>query len=82
MTWEGCTSWALAMSEGRIPGVAAVMVNRSSGVKLALAVVALVLILWATGSPLLSLWITPVIILFLWIAIQLGRAYRHRHRAA
>jgi uncharacterized paraquat-inducible protein A len=49
-----------------------VMVDRSSHVKLALAVVALVLILWATGSPLLSLWITPVIIALLWIAIQLG----------
>jgi hypothetical protein len=49
-----------------------VMADRSSHVKLALAVVALVLVLWATGSPLPSLWITPVIIVLLWIAIQLG----------
>ena len=59
-----------------------VMVNRSSGVKLVLAVAALVLVLWAAGSPLPSLWITPVIIFVLWIAIGLGREYRHRRRAA
>ncbi|MGO9082203.1 MAG: hypothetical protein ACLQDY_24765 [Streptosporangiaceae bacterium] len=59
-----------------------VMVNRSSHYKLTLAVVALVLVLWATGSPLPSLWITPVIILVLWIAIQLGLGYRHRHHSA
>ena len=58
------------------------MVNRSSGLKLVLAVAALVLVLWATSSPLPSLWLTPVIIFVLWIAIQLGRVYRHRHRAA
>jgi hypothetical protein len=59
-----------------------VMVQRSSHVKLALAVVALVLVLWATGSPLPSLWITPVIIVVLWIAIQFGLGYRHRHHGA
>ena len=59
-----------------------VMVRRSSHVKLALAVAALVLVLWATGSPLPSLWITPVIIVVLWIAIQFGLGYRHRHHAA
>ena len=59
-----------------------VMVHRSSPVELALAVVALVLVLWATGSPLPSLWITPVIIAVLWIAIQSGLGYRHRHRGA
>jgi hypothetical protein len=59
-----------------------VMVRRSSHVKLALAVVALVLVLWATGSPLPSLWITPVIIVVLWIAIQFGLGYRHRHHGA
>ena len=56
-----------------------VMVRRRSTVKLALAVMALVLVLWATGSPLPSLWITPVIIVVLWIAIQFGLGYRHRH---
>jgi hypothetical protein len=59
-----------------------VMVRRSSHVKLALAVVALVLVLWATGSPLPSLWIAPVIIVVLWIAIQFGLGYRHRHHGA
>ena len=59
-----------------------VMADRSSHVKLALAVMALVLVLWATGSPLPSLWITPVIIVVLWIAIQFGLGYRHRHHGA
>ena len=59
-----------------------VMVRRRSTVKLALAVMALVLVLWATGSPLPSLWITPVIIVVLWIAIQFGLGYRHRHHGA
>ena len=59
-----------------------VMVSRSSFFKLAVAVVALVLVMWATGSSLPSLWITPVIILVLWIAIQLGLGYRHRHHGA
>lgn len=59
-----------------------VMVNRSSPFKLALAVAALVLVLWVTGSPIQSLWITPVIIVVLWIAIQLGLRHRHRHHAA
>jgi hypothetical protein len=55
------------------------MVKRSSHFKLALAVVGLVLVLWASGSALQSLWITPVIIVILWIAIQLGLGYRRRH---
>ena len=59
-----------------------VMVDRSSHVKLAAAVVLLVLVLWATGSAVQSLWITPVIIVVVWIAIQLGLRYRHRHHAA
>jgi O-antigen ligase len=59
-----------------------VMVNRSSHLKLALAVAALLLVLWVTGSPIQSLWITPVIIVVLWIAIQFGLRYRHRHHAA
>jgi hypothetical protein len=59
-----------------------VMAHRSSPVKQALAVVALVLVLWAIGSPFPSLWLTPVIIVVLWIAIQLGLGYRHRHHGA
>jgi hypothetical protein len=58
------------------------MVKRSTLFKLAVAVAALVLILWATGSSLPSLWITPVIIFVLWIAIQLGLKYRHRSHGA
>jgi hypothetical protein len=58
-----------------------VMVNRSPLFKLAVAVAALELVLWAMGSSIQSLWITPVIILVLWIAIQLGLGYRHRHHA-
>jgi hypothetical protein len=56
-----------------------VMVKRSTHFKLAVAVAALVLVLWATGSAAPSLWITPVIIVILWIAIQFGLRYRHRH---
>jgi hypothetical protein len=59
-----------------------VMVKRSNLFKLAVAVAALVLVLWATGSSLPSLWITPVIIFVLWIAIQIGLGYRHRHHGA
>ena len=56
-----------------------VMVKRSSHFKLALAVVVLVLVLWASGSAIQSLWITPVVIIVLWIVIQLGLRYRRRH---
>ena len=59
-----------------------VMVKRSTLFKLTVAVGALVLVLWATGSSLPSLWITPVIIVVLWIAIQFGLGYRHRHHGA
>ena len=54
-----------------------VMVSRSSHLKLALAVAALVLVLWVTGSSIQSLWITPVIIFVAWIAVRLGLRYRH-----
>lgn len=57
-----------------------VMVKRSRHFKMAVAV--LVLVLWASGSPVQSLWLTPVIIFVLWVAIQLGRGYHHRHHAA
>jgi ABC-type transport system involved in cytochrome c biogenesis permease subunit len=59
-----------------------VMVNRSTLFKVAMAVAALVLVLWATGTSLPSLWITPVIIFVLWVAIQLGLGYRRRHHGA
>ena len=59
-----------------------VMVKRSTLFKLTVAVGALVLVLWATGSSLPSLWITPVIIFVLWIAVQFGLGYRHRHHGA
>ena len=59
-----------------------VMVKRSTLFELTVAVGALVLVLWATGSSLPSLWITPVIIFVLWIAIQFGLGYRYRHHGA
>ena len=59
-----------------------VMVYRSQHFKVALAVAALVVVLWATGSSLPSLWITPVIIFVAWIAIQFGLKSRHRHSGA
>ena len=59
-----------------------VMVKRSTLFELTVAVGALVLVLWATGSSLPSLLITPVVIFVLWIAIQFGLGYRHRHHGA
>ena len=59
-----------------------VMASRSSNFKLALAVAALMLVLWATGSAVQSLWITAVIIFIAWIAIQLSLRHRHRHNGA
>ena len=54
-----------------------VMVKRSSHFKLALAVIALVLVLWATGSSTQSLWLTPVIIVAGWKG-RLPGARHHR----
>ncbi len=59
-----------------------VMVNRSSAFKLTIAVAALVLVLWVSGSPIQSLWMTPVIIFAVWIGVQLGLRYRRRHHPA
>lgn len=57
-------------------------VNRSNSFKLAMAVAALVLVLWATGSSFASLWITPAIIFVLWTALQVRLGYRRRHHGA
>lgn len=57
-----------------------VMVNRSQHFKVAVTV--LILVLWASGSPVQSLWLTPLIVFVLWIAIQLGLNYHNRHHAA
>jgi hypothetical protein len=59
-----------------------VMRNRSRHFMLVVAVAVLTLVLWTSGSSILSLWLTPVIIAVLWIAIQLGLAYHQRHHAA
>ena len=56
------------------------MVDKSTTFKLAVATTALVLVLWASGSPTQSLWITPVIILVAWIGVQSLLRYRRRHR--
>jgi O-antigen ligase len=63
-----------------VDSIEKVMVKRSTHVKLALAVGALVLVLWLSGTSVASLWLTPVIILVLWMAIRFGVGYRHRHR--
>lgn len=49
-----------------------VMVNRSQHFKVAVAVAVLILVLWASGSPVQSLWLTPLIVFVLWIAISSG----------
>jgi O-antigen ligase len=59
-----------------------VMVSGSSHVMLAVAVILLVLVLWATGSAVQSLWMTPVIIVAVWIAVQLGLRRHHRRHSA
>lgn len=59
-----------------------VMVNRRQHFKVAVAVAVLILVLWASGSPVQSLWLTPLIIFVLWIAIQLGLSYHNRQHAA
>ncbi len=59
-----------------------VMSERSSHFQVALAVVLLELVLWASGSSTQSLWITPLIIFVLWMAIQLGLGNRRRRHAA
>jgi O-antigen ligase len=59
-----------------------VMTARSTHVKLAVAVAALVLVLWATGSAVQSLWLTPIIIAAAWIALQVGLGHRHRNHDA
>lgn len=56
-----------------------VMINRRSNAKLAFAVLALELVLWATGSSNQTLWITPVTILVLWVVLRLALKYRNRH---
>jgi fatty acid desaturase len=59
-----------------------VMTRRSSHFKLAVAVLVLVLVLWAAGSAIQSLWIAPLVIVVLWVVIQLGLGYRHRRHGA
>ena len=57
-----------------------VMTKRSTSFKVALAVVALLLVLWATGSSIGSIWLIPAIVFVLWTAIQLSLRFRHGHR--
>jgi hypothetical protein len=56
-----------------------VMVSRSTPFTVALAVVALVLVLWATGSSFGSIWPIPIIVFVLWVAIQMFLRLRHAH---
>ncbi len=55
------------------------MTNRSTAFKAVLAVAALLVILWATGSSFGSLWPIPVIVLVLWLVMQTTIRVRHRH---
>jgi hypothetical protein len=57
-----------------------VMTKRSTEFKVVLAVVALVVVLLATGSSVGSVWPIPVIVVVLWITLQQSLRYRH-HRA-
>jgi hypothetical protein len=57
-----------------------VMTNRSTTFKVALAVGALLVILWATGASLGSIWLIPVIVFALWVVMHM--AIRVRHRSA
>jgi hypothetical protein len=57
-----------------------VMTKRSKEFKVVLAVVALVVVLLATGSSVGSVWPIPVIVVVLWITLQQSLRYRH-HRA-
>jgi O-antigen ligase len=59
-----------------------VMTKRATTFKVAVAVVALLLVLWATGSTIGSIWMIPVIVFVLWIAIQLALRFNHRHSGA
>jgi O-antigen ligase len=59
-----------------------VMTKRGTTFKVAVAVVALLLVLWATGSTIGSIWMIPVIVFVLWIAIQLALRLSHRHTGA
>jgi O-antigen ligase len=58
------------------------MTKRSTSLKVGVALVALLLILWATGSTIGSIWLIPVIVLILWIAIQVALRLRHSHGGA
>jgi hypothetical protein len=74
-------SMAARKPEAAMNPIEKVMVNRSQHLKMAVAVTVLILVPWASGSPVQSLWLTPVIVFVLWIAIQLGWGCHHRHRA-
>ena len=59
-----------------------VMTKRSTEFKVALAVVALIVLLLATGASIGSVWPIPVIVLVLWITLHQGLRYRYRHHAS
>lgn len=59
-----------------------VMTKRSTSLKVAVAVVALLLVLWATGSTIGSIWLIPVIVFILWSATLVTLRFRHGHGGA
>jgi hypothetical protein len=54
------------------------MAARSNQLKLVVAVVALELVLWITGSPNQTLWATPTLICLGWVVSQLVLWRWHR----
>jgi O-antigen ligase len=59
-------------------GIERVMTNRSTGFKVALAVVALIALLWVTGATFGAIWPIPVIVFVLWFLIQMVLRLRRR----
>jgi hypothetical protein len=54
-----------------------VMAKRSATFKVALAVVALLLVLWIAGTSLANLLLVPVLAIILWMIVQLVLEFRH-----
>jgi hypothetical protein len=55
-----------------------VMAKRSATFKVALAVVALLLVVWIAGTSLANLLLVPVLAIILWVIVHLVLEFRHR----
>jgi O-antigen ligase len=76
------TQATISVREADMNPIEKMMTKRSTLLKVGLALVTLLLILWATGSTIGSIWLIPVIVLILWIAIQVALRLRHSHGGA